>query len=71
VNGKCIYIDTESSFRPERVLEIPKARGFDSDSDLALENITLCQPLNSEEQELVVERDILKDLEQCEDKSLN
>ena len=60
VDGKCIYIDTEGSFRPERILGIAKARGFDS--DLALENITLSQPRNSEEQELVVERSILKDL---------
>jgi DNA repair protein RadA len=66
VDGKCIYIDTEGSFRPERVSEIAKARGFDS--DLALENITLYQPLNSEKQELIVERDILKDLERSKDK---
>jgi RecA/RadA recombinase len=58
--GKCIYIDTEGSFRPERISGIAKARGFDS--DLALENITLSQPQNSEEQELVVERFILNDL---------
>ena len=66
VNGKCIYIDTEGSFRPESVSEIAKARGFDS--DLALKNITLYQPLNSEKQELIVERDILKDLERSKDK---
>jgi DNA repair protein RadA len=58
VDSKCIYIDTEGSFRPERVSEIAKARGFDP--DLALKNIFLYQPLNSEMQELVVERFVPK-----------
>ena len=30
VNGKCIYIDTEGSFIPDRVSEIANARGFNS-----------------------------------------
>lgn len=68
VDGKCIYIDTEGSFRPERISGIAKARGFDS--DLALENITLSQPQNSEEQELVVERFIPKVLAQSTDKRI-
>lgn len=67
-NGKCIYIDTEGSFRPERISEIAKARGFDS--DLALENIILFQPPNSEMQELVVERSIPKVMAQSTDKSI-
>jgi DNA repair protein RadA len=58
VGGKCIYIDTEGSFRSDRVSEIAKARGFNS--DLALENIIINQPLNSETQELVVEDLFLK-----------
>jgi DNA repair protein RadA len=66
VAGDCIYIDTEGSFRPERILEISKARGFDS--DLALKNIILYQPLNSRKQELVVEKFILKDLARGGDK---
>lgn len=66
VAGNCIYIDTEGSFRPERILEIAKARGFDS--DLALKDIILYQPLNSRKQELVVENFILKDLARGGDK---
>ncbi len=66
MDGKCIYIDTEGSFRPDRVSEI--ARGFDS--DLALENIIMNQPLNSEMQELVVERFIPKALAQSTDKRI-
>jgi DNA repair protein RadA len=68
VDGKCIYIDTEGSFRPDRVSEIAKSRGFDS--DLALENIFLYQPLNSEMQELVVERFVPKVIAQSTDKRI-
>jgi DNA repair protein RadA len=68
VDSKCIYIDTENTFRADRVSEIAKAKGFNS--DLALENIILYQPLNSEEQELVVERLIPKVLAQSTDKRI-
>jgi DNA repair protein RadA len=68
VDGGCIYIDTEGSFRPERVSEIAKARGFNS--DLALENIFLYQPLNSEKQELVVEKFVPKVIAQSTDKRI-
>jgi DNA repair protein RadA len=68
VDGRCIYIDTEGSFRPERVSEIAKARGFDS--NLTLENIILNQPLNSEEQEIVIEELIPKVLAQSTDKRI-
>jgi DNA repair protein RadA len=68
VDGRCIYIDTEGSFRPERVSEIAKARGFNS--DLALENIILYQPLNSEEQEIVIEELIPKVIAQSTDKRI-
>jgi DNA repair protein RadA len=68
VDGKCIYIDTEGSFRTDRVSEIANARGFNS--DLVLENIIINQPLNSETQELVVERSIPKVLAQSTDKRI-
>jgi DNA repair protein RadA len=63
-----IYVDTEGSFRPDRVSEIAKARGFDS--DLALDNIILYQPLNSEMQELIVEKSIPEVLAQSTDKRI-
>ena len=69
MDGKCIYIDSEGSFRPDRVSEIAKARGFDS--DLALENIILYQPLNSEMQELVAEKSIPEVLAQVRIRGLN
>jgi hypothetical protein len=68
VDGKCIYIDTEGSFRTDRVSEIANARGFNS--DLVLENIIINQPLNSETQEIVVERSIPKVLAQSTDKRI-
>jgi DNA repair protein RadA len=68
VGGKCIYIDTEGSFRPDRVSVIANARGLNS--DLVLENIIINQPLNWETQELVVERFIPKVLAQSTDKRI-
>jgi DNA repair protein RadA len=51
--GKAIYIDTESTFRPERIVSIAKARGFDSQK--ALENVIVAKAYNSAHQELIIE----------------
>jgi DNA repair protein RadA len=51
--GKAIYIDTESTFRPERIVSIAKARGFDSQK--MLENIIVAKAYNSAHQELIIE----------------
>ena len=45
--GKSIYIDTEGTFRPERIESIAKARGF----DFSLDNILLVEPVDSDQQE--------------------
>ncbi len=50
-----IYIDTEGTFRPERIAEIAEARGYDSAS--VLSRITVARAYNSAHQELIV-RDI-------------
>lgn len=68
INAKCIYVDIEGAFRPERVVEISKARGFNS--DLALDNIILYQPLDIRQQELVVERHLPEDLDQSTNKKI-
>ncbi|QQG49235.1 MAG: DNA repair and recombination protein RadA [archaeon] len=47
-----IYIDTEGTFRPERIAEIAEARGFDSDKILS--RITVARAYNSAHQELIV-----------------
>ena len=46
--GKVAYIDTEGTFRPERVAQI--AQRFEVDADAALENILYARAANSEHQ---------------------
>ncbi|EEH10869.1 meiotic recombination protein dmc1 [Histoplasma capsulatum G186AR] len=46
--GKVAYIDTEGTFRPERIAQIAERFGVDPDS--ALENIAYARALNSEHQ---------------------
>lgn len=46
--GKVAYIDTEGTFRPERVAQI--AERFEVDADAALENILYARAMNSEHQ---------------------
>ncbi|KAI9704064.1 MAG: Meiotic recombination protein dmc1 [Bogoriella megaspora] len=45
-DGKVAYLDTEGTFRPERITQI--AERFGVDADLALENIAYARALNSE-----------------------
>ena len=51
--GKAIYIDTENTFRPERIASIAQARGLDPQR--ALENIIVAKAYNSAHQELIIE----------------
>lgn len=47
-DGKVAYIDTEGTFRPERIAQI--AERFGMDPDTAQENISYARALNSEHQ---------------------
>ncbi|MDG6988932.1 MAG: DNA repair and recombination protein RadA [Nitrososphaerota archaeon] len=47
-----VYIDTEGTFRPERIQEIAEARGLDSEK--VLSRITVARAYNSAHQELIV-----------------
>ena len=49
-----MYIDTENTFRPERIVSIAMARNLDPDK--ALENIIVAKAYNSAHQELIVEQ---------------
>ncbi|MEW6603425.1 MAG: DNA repair and recombination protein RadA [Thermoproteota archaeon] len=51
--AKALYIDTENTFRPERIVSIAQARGFDSRK--ALENVIVAKAYNSAHQELIIE----------------
>ena len=50
---KALYIDTENTFRPERIVSIALARKLDP--DMALENIIVAKAYNSAHQELIIE----------------
>ncbi|KAH7581946.1 RecA family profile 1 [Nakaseomyces glabratus] len=52
--GKVAFIDTEVTFRPERIKQI--AERYDLDPDSCLENITYARALNSEHQMELVEQ---------------
>jgi DNA repair protein RadA len=52
LNSGVIYIDTEGTFRPERLEEIARARGLDPFS--ALKNVAVCKVYNSAHLELIV-----------------
>lgn len=51
--GKVAYIDTEGTFRPERIKQI--AERYDLDPDTCLENVTYARALNSEHQMELIE----------------
>jgi DNA repair protein RadA len=51
--AKAIYIDTESTFRPERIVSIAEARALDSRK--ALENVIVAKAYNSAHQELIID----------------
>ena len=52
LQGSAVYVDTEGTFRPERIAEIAEARGFDPTT--CLENIIVAKAYNSAHQELIV-----------------
>lgn len=53
LEGKAIYVDTENTFRPERIVSISKARNIDHLN--SLENIIVAKVFNSSHQELVIQ----------------
>ena len=53
LNGGALYIDTEGTFRPERIVSIAKAN--DMDPEKVLENIIVARAYNSAHQTLILE----------------
>jgi DNA repair protein RadA len=51
--AKAIYVDTENTFRPERIVSIAEARALDSRK--GLENVIVAKAYNSAHQELIIE----------------
>ncbi|MBT6955979.1 DNA repair and recombination protein RadA [archaeon] len=60
-NGKAVYIDTEGTFRPERVRQF--AEGIGANSDKVLKNILVARAFNSDHQMLLLEKisEMIKD----------
>jgi DNA repair protein RadA len=52
LSAKVVYIDTENTFRPERIAGISEARGLDPNS--ILEGIIVAKAFNSSHQELIL-----------------
>jgi DNA repair protein RadA len=52
LEGSVVYVDTENTFRPERIAEIARARGVESDK--ILNGIIVAKAFNSSHQELIV-----------------
>ncbi len=54
LGGKTIFIDTESTFRPDRIMQLAEAQGLDPQE--ALRNIYIQRAENSDHQMLLAER---------------
>jgi DNA repair protein RadA len=52
LDSSTIYIDTEGTFRPERIQEIARARGYDPVQ--VLKSIAICKVYNSSHLELII-----------------
>ena len=61
LEGRVLYIDTEQTFRPERIIQMAKAYGLDEKE--VLDNILVGRAYNSDHQILLVEKakDIIKE----------
>lgn len=53
-DGRAIFIDGESTFRPERIIQMAKAKGLDPDE--ILKNIVTARAFNSDHQMLLSEK---------------
>ncbi len=61
LNGKAVYIDTEGTFRPERVRQL--AERYGANSDMVLKNILVARAFNSDHQILLLDKitELIKD----------
>jgi DNA repair protein RadA len=53
-NGKAVYIDTEGTFRPERIKQF--AQGIGANPEKVLKNILVARAFNSDHQILLIEK---------------
>jgi DNA repair protein RadA len=67
LGGNVLYIDTENTFRPERIVQIAKAQGLNPEK--VLSNIHVARAFNSEHQMFLVEKsnEIIEEIENKEE----
>ncbi|MDI6825980.1 MAG: DNA repair and recombination protein RadA [Candidatus Aenigmarchaeota archaeon] len=54
LNGNCLFIDTEATFRPDRVLQMAKSMGLDPDK--ALKNIYVARAYDSDHEIFLIDK---------------
>ncbi|NYZ80115.1 DNA repair and recombination protein RadA, partial [Candidatus Micrarchaeota archaeon] len=54
LNGGCLFIDTESTFRPERIKQIAEERGMNTDE--VLKKVFVARAFNADHQMLLAEK---------------
>jgi len=61
LNGRCLFIDSEATFRPERIMQMAEALGLDTKK--VLKNIYVARAFNSDHQIVLAEqaKDIIKE----------
>ncbi len=61
LNGTCLFVDTEATFKPERIAQIAESIGLDSKK--VLRNIFIARAYNSDHQVVLLEKakDIIKE----------
>jgi len=61
LNGRALYIDTEGTFRPERIIQMAESKGLDSKK--VLKNIFTARAFNSDHQVVLAEKakDLVKE----------
>ena len=61
IDGGCLYIDTEGTFRPERILQMAKALGMDPEE--AVSKVMAARAYNSDHQCILIEKaaEIIRD----------
>lgn len=54
LNGKCLFIDTENTFRPNRIIQLAEGLGLDKDE--VLKNIFVARAYNSDHQMFLIDK---------------
>ena len=56
LNGSALYLDSEGTFRPERIIQMCRGRNLDDKKEKVLENIIVARAYNSDHQMLIIDQ---------------